>query len=231
MFSLEPYRYLRFNLPPPNEDVDHICYLVFGRWEYDSEVTQYYIELNKWWRNDKDGPKPTHWRQRVRDQWASINIWVDPESQPSLDNGYQRTKLYDPMQLQDMLLDSPRIIKTVHATIEADGSGTAMRRLQRELLSFFRNEFKQVSTGNWDRTFKFLEAAVDIIAQSLLLNYELYPLEWSTRVMQHGEPSQQWLDHVERVDAVLLVSSGQGPNRKIERVSEPAIVKGLIYDE
>lgn len=241
--------FLRFNLPPPNEHVDHIRYLVFGSGEYEEETTQYYIELNKWWREDKAGPKPRHWRQRVRDPWAGINIWCDPESEPTLETGYQRTQLYDPVLLQDMLLDSPRIIRSVHATIEDEGSTTAMRRVQRDLLSFFRNEFKteldSTSTGNsvgWSRVFKFLEASVDSIANCLLLNYELYPLEWSTRVMQHGEPSARWLEHVACVNQSSVDGSAAvKPARKVERIMssissgnfelEPEPIKGITYDD
>jgi hypothetical protein len=244
----------RFDLSPPNEGVDHVMYLKFGRQDYEDspEVKQWSSEQVEWWGGNRTEPAPVHWRQRVRDNWAGIEIWQDPESKPTPDNGYQRRRLYDPMRLQELLLETPRMIRVVHHAIEQDGDSMSMRRVQKELLSFFRNEFKQdwlagvggVSTGNseanWPRTFKFLEHCVELFGNFLLLNYELNPLEWSVRVMQYGEPSDRWKEHLERVDLlhkpkkierVMTPPVIQGTESSLVSEDEEVYVKGLVYDE
>ncbi len=250
--------YFRFNLLPPNELITHISELQFGSGEYEDAKTQYYIQLGRWWSEGKAGPKPKHWRLVVGDKWAGIEIWRDADTQPVPELGFQRPTLYDPLKLQDLLLDSPRVIKAVHAAAEADGTSAAMRQLQKVLLSFFRNEFKlecettwwgvdvdsPVSTGNnpdisvrWNKAFKFLEASVDLIAGCLLLNYEMFPREWAVRIMQHAEPSEQWLEHVHRVDVldkprqhhrimVSAVNDGLATGLNVE----PEPIKGLTYE-
>lgn len=227
----------RYDLPPPNEGVDSICHLKHGRADYDDHpaVRAYYLERGRWWANGKEGPAPIHWRERVGDKWAGIYIHEDPEHR--LDN-YSRVSLYDPLQLQDMLLDSPRIVRAVHAAIEVDCNTISMRRLQKELLSFFRLEFREaVSTGNFDevkfekRTLKFLEQTVDLIAQCLLVNYELYPLDWSVRVLRHAEVSDKWKKKLEALQPakpkIEMVAAPSGP---AELNIEPPYIEGLIYE-
>src|SRR3954466_4018989 len=77
----------RFDLPPPNEGADHIMYLKFGRQDYEDspEVKQWHKEWTAWWVDKQSSPPPTHWRQRVRDPWAGINIFEDPEHQAGVE--------------------------------------------------------------------------------------------------------------------------------------------------
>lgn len=239
----------QYDLASPNEGADHILYLRWGKQDYDDhpEVKQYGIELRKWIAGDRVGPRPIHWRQRVGDKWAGICIWEDPDVSEEVlkENGYSRPKLYDPWMLNNLLLSTPRIIKVVHFAVEQDGESSAMRRVHKELLSFFRNEFKQewlawaVSTGKkleveaepaWASIFKFLERATELIGNWLLLNYELFPQEWSVNVIKYGEPSPQWIEHLKKVAEV-------GQPRKIQRLTIvddevlPKPIKGLILED
>lgn len=228
----------RYDLPPPNEGVDSICYLKHGRQDYDGHPAKeaWYKERGRWWSNGQVGPEPTHWRQRVGDKWAGIYIHEDPEFK----NGFNQCQLYDPLLLQDLLLESPRIIRAIHAAIEADADVTSMRRVQRELMSFWRVEFREalISTGKFDqshferRVLKFLEHTVDLIAQCLLVNYELYPIEWSLRVLKHAEVSDKWKARLESLTPVkpkvemAVQSQPNIPGLQIE----PVQIKGLTYE-
>ena len=189
----------RFDLPSPNEGVDHLCYLKYGRQDYEDHPAfrDYDRQKRAWISSGKIGDPPIHWRKVVGDPWAHIYVWEDPEQ---ILPGYNRPMLYDPLLLQEQILECPRIIAAVQAAIENNANYGEMRTLQKAVLSFFRQEFREY----WQhptRTLKFFEHSVELISGCLLLNYELFPEEWARRVILHAQPSPKWLEFLQRVES------------------------------
>jgi hypothetical protein len=209
-------------LAPPNDGVDQICYLTFGRDDYDDSeaVRAYHRELNEWWKNGKSGPHPVHWRKRVRDPNAGLVIYEDPDHQPTNEDGYRRHWLYEPSELQELLINTPRLIRAIHFAVEQDYDITSARRVYKELLSVLRTEYRPVwetwydrkntgrplslvSSGNkeadWKKAIKYLEQTAELIAGCLYQHYENNPHEWSVNVIKYGEPSESWLNYLDKV--------------------------------
>lgn len=236
------------HLSPPNDGVDQICYLIYGREDYDNHpaVIAYHRENNTWWANGRKGPRPIHWRQRVRDPWAGIVIYEDPEHNPTQKEGYRRHWLYEPALLQDLLINTPRIVRAIHNAVEQDYDMTSARRVYRDILSVIRNEFRAsweewynkhnsdspltiVSSGNietaWKKALKYLESTAELIAGCLYQNYENDVHAWSVNIIKYGEPSDRWLQHLEKV-----ARNSQQP--KFERCPVTAApLRSLVLDE
>jgi hypothetical protein len=217
----------RFDLAPPNDGCDHLSGLRFGYGEYEAERIAYSKAMTDWWK-DKSQPKPIHWRKKVGDPWALVNIYEDPDV---ILPGYQHDKLYEPLDLYVLLLESPTIVRTVHATVEAGGGLIHQRRLQSAVLECFRVTFKPIwlervrqpcpswypesidpTTGTvsedwiqkrWRRTLTVFERSVDLVAQWLLLHYEMNPMEWAPQVALHvDEISPEWQAFIQRVNEI-----------------------------
>jgi len=208
-----PRQPTKFNLPPPNDGVDHVGDLKYGRQDYDWShpvLAQYNKEHIVWWQSGRQGEPPLNWRLRVRDKWAMIRICDDPET---VSSGYARPLLYDSGDLYDLLISTPRLVNAVHQAVEQGGRMGVMREVKAQVESVFRNEFRRQSIEpkgfDYQRAAKFFDYSLDLIGKWLLLHYELYPLWWGPMVAQHAEVSPEWQQFVQRAAEQAKIADGK----------------------
>lgn len=200
---------LRFDLPPPNDGVDFVGDLVYGRQAYDTERLAYSKAFTAWWAAGKPDPPPTHWRVVVRDKWAGIRICEHPEI---VLPGHNRPLLYDAGELYELLISTPRVVNATHQAAEQGGRMGPLRDVQAAVESVFRNEFKLVTqAGGYDYqlVMKFFDHSLDLIARWLLLHYELYPLWWGPMVAQYAEVSEEWRQYMQHATEQGAIADGR----------------------
>ena len=210
-----PRQPLKFPLLPPNEGVTHCGQLKHGNRDYDAEQLAYSKAMLAYRMGDLDTP-PKDWRQLVGDKWAGIYICENPEVPPCHDNGYQRPLLWDGCILYECLIEScPRLIQATHNAAEGQGGMGVMRKLQGQLASVFRNEFKVMSeqagkdTSQWAKATRYFEYSVELVARWMLMHYEMYPLWWGPMVTRYAEVSPQWVEYVVQATKQAAIKEGR----------------------
>lgn len=206
---------LRFDLPPPNEGCSHVGDLKHGRRDYEREQLEYSRQLSAYRRGDFLEP-PKHWRLKIGDKLAGICICENPEVPPCQDNGYQRERLWSGTVLYECLIEScPRLVQATHSAIEQHANMAAMRHLQGQLLSVFRNEFKTMSEqagwnmATWPKAIKYFELSVELVSKWMLLHYEMYPLWWAPMIVRYAEVSPEWERYVEQQVEAAAIAEGR----------------------
>lgn len=196
----------RFESPAPNQGVDRLRGLVFGRQDYDTEVLSYQKEFNRNYaksiKTNQDIVLPEDWRKRLKkpDPWALVPITHDAKRYIKHDKNSQ---VWDANLLEDMLLGnvlctSDWISKTILSIHEmACTVGTSLFASEREkakivLMSLFNTEYKSILlernpeyAKTWQIAIQVFLSATTIILDFLLESYFKDTETWISLLVKH----------------------------------------------